>query len=77
MRKTISGFCMMLLSLVISEKGIAQDNNWTHFRGSGLNGIASVETVPLNWNDDSGFRWKTDIHGRGWSSPVVYGDQIW
>ncbi len=68
---------MMLLSLVISEKGIAQDNNWTHFRGSGLNGIASVETVPLNWNDDSGFRWKTDIHGRGWSSPVVYGDQIW
>jgi len=55
----------------------AQDSNWTHFRGNRLDGISNVVSVPLKWSDDSGMTWKTDIHGRGWSSPVVYGNQIW
>ena len=54
-----------------------QEGNWTHFRGSDLSSIAAVEKAPLKWADDSGFRWKTDIQGKGWSSPVVYGNQIW
>lgn len=53
------------------------DNNWTHFRGSHLDGIADVNQCPVNWTPDSNFVWKTSIHGRGWSSPVVYDDQIW
>jgi len=62
---------------MISLVGKSQDNNWTHFRGSRLNGISNVETVPVKWSDDSGFMWKTEIHGKGWSSPVIYGNQIW
>ncbi len=54
----------------------SQDNNWTHFRGSNLNGIAMTGDVPLVWND-SNFKWKTEIHGKGHSSPVVYDNQIW
>ena len=51
--------------------------NWTHFRGSGLDGKAATDNVPLEWNEETGIAWKTPVHGRGWSSPVVYGDQIW
>ena len=54
----------------------SQDNDWTHFRGSNLNGIAMTGNVPLVW-DDSNIRWKTEIHGKGHSSPVVYENQIW
>jgi outer membrane protein assembly factor BamB len=50
--------------------------NWTHFRGSNLNGIAATENIPLKW-DDSGIKWKTQIHDNGYSSPVVYDNQIW
>jgi outer membrane protein assembly factor BamB len=50
--------------------------NWTHFRGSSLNGIALNENIPLKW-DDSGIKWKTKIHDKGYSSPVVYNNQIW
>ncbi len=53
------------------------DENWTHFRGTDLRAIASVETVPVEWDEEANIIWKTAIHGRGWSSPVVYGDQIW
>jgi len=51
--------------------------NWTHFRGSDLSGISTMEKAPLKWDADKGIAWKSDIHGKGWSSPVVYGNQIW
>ena len=54
----------------------AQEKNWTHFRGSQLNGIAENEKIPLKW-DDSSIKWKTAVHDKGYSSPVIYGNQIW
>ena len=54
----------------------SQENNWTHFRGSNLNGIAEAESIPLKW-DESVIKWKTEIHDQGYSSPVVYNNQIW
>jgi len=55
----------------------AQQSNWTHFRGSNLNGISGEINIPKIWNDSLNVVWKTRINGKGWSSPVVYGDQIW
>lgn len=55
----------------------AQQTDWTHFRGSFLNSISSEKTVPIIWNDQSGVAWKTKVEGKGWSSPVVLGGQIW
>ena len=54
-----------------------QDQNWTHFRGSGLNGHALVKNAPINWDESSNIDWKVPVKGLGWSSPVVYEDQIW
>jgi outer membrane protein assembly factor BamB len=50
---------------------------WTHFRGSDLNGISPEKELPLTWSDSLNVAWKTAIEGRGWSSPVVYGEQVW
>ena len=55
----------------------AQQTNWTHFRGSSLDGISKETGVPTIWNDSVNVVWKTKINGKGWSSPVVYGDQVW
>ena len=55
----------------------AQQDNWTHFRGSNLNGIATIAKAPVLWNDSTNILWKTNIEGKGWSSPVVFGNQIW
>jgi len=55
----------------------AQDNSWTHFRGNNLDGISNAKYAPIKWTSDSNLVWKTVIHDKGWSSPVVYGDQIW
>jgi outer membrane protein assembly factor BamB len=55
----------------------SQENSWTHFRGNHLNGISSASEAPIHWNDSTNILWKTAINGKGWSSPVVYGDQVW
>ena len=72
----VCSFFTLCLVFALST-AIAQVNNWTHFRGSHLDGIAVDNNVPLVWNDTTNVIWKTDIRGRGWSSPVVYGNQVW
>ncbi len=50
---------------------------WPQFRGPRGDGLAPNASVPHRWSESSHVRWKTPIHGRGWSSPVVLGDQLW
>jgi len=69
------GFLLIGLCIGTGD-GKSQNSNWTHFRGSSLNGIAETGNIPLSW-DESVIKWKTAIHDRGHSSPVVYGDQVW
>lgn len=68
---------LITILLIDSVPSFAQQSDWTHFRGSHLNGISSDTLVPTVWNDTTNVVWKTDIRGRGWSSPVVYGNQVW
>lgn len=63
--------------MLYSCSGPVKQENWTHFRGSDLRAIAAVEHVPVTWDEETNIAWKVPIHGRGWSSPVVYGDQVW
>lgn len=48
--------------------------DWPDFRAHG--GIAFGKP-PQTWSESQNLRWKTPISGRGWSSPVVQGGQIW
>jgi outer membrane protein assembly factor BamB len=51
---------------------------WSQWRGPGGSGIAAPADVPLEWDAPSGrnIQWKTEIEGRGHSSPVIWGDRI-
>ena len=33
--------------------------------------------MPTQWSEKENVRWKAAIHGKGWSSPVVLGEQVW
>jgi outer membrane protein assembly factor BamB len=67
---------LIAISLTIFP-GHAQIKTWTHFRGNNLDGLSSSENAPIKWSGDSNLVWKVVIHDKGWSSPVVYDDQIW
>jgi outer membrane protein assembly factor BamB len=51
--------------------------NWPQFRGPDGNGHSDARGLPLHWSEARNVVWKTAIHDRGWSSPVIFGKQIW
>jgi outer membrane protein assembly factor BamB len=50
---------------------------WPQFRGPDGTGTSPEHDLPVTWNEAKNVRWKTAIHGRAWSSPVILDNQIW
>ena len=50
---------------------------WPQFRGPEGNGHSEARGLPLTWSETEHVRWKTPVHGRAWSSPVIWGRQVW
>ncbi len=72
MKRTIPAL-LLVLHCVIAQAG----DHWPQFRGPEGNGHSDAPDLPLNWSETKNVVWKTPIHGRGWSSPVIYGSQVW
>ncbi len=60
-----------------SVKNELSKNAWHEFRGDAHDGTALGSHPPLEWGEDKNMAWKTPIHGRGWSSPVVTDNEVW
>ena len=54
----------------------AADDNWPQFRGSRAGVAADDPALPDSWSATENVVWKIDVPGRGWSSPVVWGDHV-
>lgn len=52
-------------------------NEWPQFRGPNGDGIARASSLPVAASESECVTWKTAIHGKAWSSPVISGDRIW
>lgn len=65
-----------LLLLVVPASGVLAAENWPQFRGPNATGVAEGKNLPDHWSATENVAWKTDIPGRGWSSPVVWGEKI-
>ena len=55
----------------------ASETNWLEFRGPTGDGISTSTNLPLRWREEQNVKWKTPIHGKAWSSPVIWGRQVW
>ncbi|NQT38936.1 MAG: PQQ-binding-like beta-propeller repeat protein [Planctomycetes bacterium] len=69
-------FSIVLAALLSPSIGGA-DEQWPQFRGPTGDGQSSATDLPIRWSETENIVWQTPIHGRGWSSPVVWDDQIW
>jgi len=50
--------------------------NWPQFRGSGARGVAKGKGLPTTWSTTENVKWCVPVPGRGWSSPVIWGDKV-
>jgi outer membrane protein assembly factor BamB len=76
----LAGLQLFLLASTSASVGAVE---WPQFRGPSGDGhvlpAGSKDRIglPLEWSETNHVKWKTEIPERGWSSPVVMGDQIW
>jgi len=66
---TVAAVCLGMLSHA--------ESNWPQFRGPKGDGHSDAEGLPLTWSETENVKWKAPIHGKAWSSPVVWGGQVW
>ena len=77
MKKTgLAGCLVVLLTLIFCFNLQAQSSaHWPQWRGPFFNGMARGD-APSTWSDTNNIKWKTEIPGRGFSTPVIWGDRI-
>ena len=63
-------------SISAAEFDEARTNNWHQWRGPNATGVAPQADPPTTWSEDENIRWKTAIDGRGSSTPIIWGDQV-
>ena len=54
----------------------ARAESWPQFRGSAGSGVSRETRLPQRWSATENVSWVADIPGRGWSSPIVWGDRV-
>jgi outer membrane protein assembly factor BamB len=75
---TVLAVCVVLWPTL----GHAQDfpsarlDNWHQWRGPDANGFAPKGDPPIQWDEKTNIKWKTPLPGRGSSTPIVWGDQV-
>ncbi|MBI4910568.1 MAG: PQQ-binding-like beta-propeller repeat protein [Acidobacteria bacterium] len=68
---------LLAILLTLSSAVVPGAENWPQFRGPDGTGHSDAKGLPLEWSESKNVVWKTPVHDRGWSSPVIYGNQIW
>lgn len=72
--------CLLLsLAVVLAQSLLVCGDDpahWPQFRGPDSDGVVHAEHLPHKWDTSHNVCWRVDTAGRGWSSPVVWGDRV-
>ena len=65
----------ILVTMIIGLQA-EETTNWPQFRGPGARGVAKGKGLPTTWSTTENVKWCVPVPGRGWSSPVIWGDKV-
>jgi len=68
----------MLLVGPVSTRLMADEalKYWPQWRGPTWNGVALQADPPVTWSKTENLRWKTPVDGKGWGTPIIWGERI-
>lgn len=69
-------FCLESLPVAISQADNSSQSNWPQFRGADATGVSKNKGLPDRWSSTENVEWKIEIPGRGWGSPIVWGENV-
>src|SRR5262245_19288277 len=78
-RLAATGGLMSLIALativLVVSSASSDPAHWPQWRGPFFNGVART-AAPVEFSDTKNIKWKIAIPGRGFSTPVIWGDRI-
>jgi len=72
----LTSVCFIQPALAPHNAGAAEPY-WNQYRGPHANGVSKESSPPVEFGETTNIKWKTAIKGKAWSSPVVWGEQVW
>ena len=70
--------CLILAAAALFPAAAAlADASWPQFRGPTMQGVSDATNLPAVLDEKQNVAWKTAIHGKAWSSPVVADGKVW
>lgn len=69
----VGRYITLIVTYILSMTANA---DWKQWRGPTGQGHSKAE-LPNQWSETKNITWRTSLPGRGWSSPVIAGNQIW
>ena len=67
---------VILWAVALAASIASAGDNWPQFLGPTGDGQSDAGAA-ATWSETENVKWKTPIHDRGYSSPVIWGGQIW
>ena len=64
------------LLAVLLVTGVAQADDWPHFRGPSYNGSSTEKNLPSKWSKTDNVAWVANLPGAAASTPIVIGDRV-
>ncbi|MEO6787327.1 MAG: PQQ-binding-like beta-propeller repeat protein [Chthoniobacteraceae bacterium] len=68
---------ILLLTAALFAFTLRAEENWPQFRGPNGDGHSDAKGLPVELGEGVHVKWKTPTHGKAWSSPVIWGNEIW
>ena len=66
----------LVLTAPVGHLFADEHGNWPTWRPTSGNGVAEHATPPVEWGDEKNIKWKAEIEGAGFSTPIIWEDKI-
>jgi outer membrane protein assembly factor BamB len=76
MRSVPIAFLLFATALLSADQVRSESPGWPQWRGPGGLGVTSETGLPTEWTAEKNVAWKTELPGRGLSSPIVAGRRV-
>jgi len=66
----------VIAAVLLSACPTTEAQDWKQFLGDGGSATIANADLPIQWDAEQNIKWKTELPGRGASSPIIVGDRI-
>lgn len=78
--KHLSRLPVLTAFFTVALSGVAvaaSSESWPSWRGAANTGFVAGAKPPVKWSDTQNIKWKTEVPGLGFSTPIVWQDRIY